>query len=53
MAINTQKLVPSSFGSQQVSQKKLIEVKRSVIDVEKLMTGIVAFEKKQQDAQRK
>ena len=53
MAINTQKLVPSSFGSQQVSQKKLIEVKRSVIDVEKLMTGIVAFEKKQQDTQRK
>ena len=53
MAINTQKLVPSSFGSQQVSQKKLIEVKRSVIDVEKLMIGIVAFEKKQQDTQRK
>ena len=52
MAINVQKLVPSSFSSQQVSQEKLIEVKRSVIDVEKLMTGIIAFEKKQQDTQR-
>lgn len=52
MAINVQKLVPSSFSSQQVSQEKLIEVKRSVIDVEKLMTGILAFEKKQQDTQR-
>jgi len=52
MAINTQKLVPSSFSSQQVSQEKLIEVKRSVIDVEKLMTGIIAFEKKKQDTQR-
>lgn len=52
MAINVQKLVPSSFSSQQVSQEKLIEVKRSVIDVEKLMTGILAFEKKQQDTRR-
>jgi len=52
MAINVQKLVPSSFSSQQVSREKLIEVKRSVIDVEKLMTGILAFEKKQQDTQR-
>jgi len=55
MAINIQKLLPSSTSSPTTigDKEKLIRVKTTVISIENVLKGTLAFEKKQLDVNRK